>query len=63
MCKYCEDSSFKREDSVKEECSYPHFYGDLVGISLHYKFEVLPDITKIYAVPHFCPMCGKKLLI
>ena len=63
MCKYCEDSSFAREVSGLKTYSYPHFYGDLIGVSLHYKFDVLKYITKIDLVPHFCPMCGKKLLI
>lgn len=61
MCKYCEDLSYEREGSTKKEYSYPHFFGDLSDVSLHYKFDVLPYYEKIKIIPHFCPMCGKKL--
>lgn len=61
MCKYCEDISYEREETNIKEYSYSHFFGDLSSISLHYKFDMLPYEKRIKVVPHYCPMCGKKL--
>ena len=61
MCKYCEDTSYERKEINIKEYSYPHYYGDLSKISLIYKFDILPYGREIKVIPHFCPMCGKKL--
>ena len=67
MCKYCEDTSYEREEANIKEYSYPHLFGDLSDISLHYKFDVIAydKNTKydknIKVIPHFCPMCGNEL--
>lgn len=64
MCKYCEDISQKERVGIYsyiEHKSLPNEFGNLIGISLHYKFDMFKKEKIVYRFPHFCPMCGKKI--
>ena len=67
MCKYCEDVYYKRKYTDTEEYSCNYSLKVLSEISLYYKVRekyssnILIHDKEIKIIPHFCPMCGKKL--
>ena len=67
MCKYCEDVYYERKSINAKDYSYSYSLKLFSGISLYYKVNkiygssILSHDKEIIIIPHFCPMCGKKL--